>query len=268
MRVIQITSGNANPLKARLVNHAELRQFAKEADLVLYQKYSEPWVQEIETSVAPSRFPQLSFSGIHPDLVHIQQNGKNVRGPIGHLWHSSLALYGFIHDIPVEACVRLFCAETYERLNFYDIWTASQRLLLNELAEAGIPTHYFYTWCRLGCFMYDPNHPVRLALDLAGKFASRLGESRRGSEVTALFALFPHHGPIFPLYPEAAERLGTSGSYLFSRWPDPGKPIDLRSFIAMSYNYYGEINVKQFNFPPLVTQRFKMMQSIHRLASS
>ena len=180
--------------------------------------------------------PTISFNAYHPDICYLLQDGKAFKGPLGD-YHSAIAFAGFREGLSVDATARLFNEATYERLGYFQRWDAAREHLLDIFSRAGLDLRtQFVNWSRNDAFMYSNNHvQVRCLHDLAKEILRRAGKKPTYADV------LPHdnllNGPVYPIYPEIAQRLGVPGSYLFK----PGghyRFIRLGDFIAQSFDLY------------------------------
>jgi hypothetical protein len=133
----------------------------------------------------------------------------------------------------------LFTAQVYEKLGFFAIWEQEKRAMLESFGAYALDVRSdFVRWMRRGGFMHTKNHPKIEALyDIAIKVAEKL----QGGRVVES-GIRPHDNlivaPIFPVYPEIAERYGVdSGSYFFKTFGEY-RVFDLDEFISKSYAIY------------------------------
>lgn len=180
-----------------------------------------------------SDLPALSFAAYHPDLTYIFHGGTPVSGPNNH-YHSMLGFAAYMKGLSVNDAERAFNGAMYERCGYFERWAPERDALLETFAGAGMDlSAYFLGWGREAAFMYSTNHPaIRVVYDLARAFLEKEGYATRHS------GILPHdnlvQGPCFPVYPEIAENLGASGSYLFKRISDY-RQLDLKEFLEGSF---------------------------------
>jgi hypothetical protein len=169
-------------------------------------------------------FPVISFNAFHPDMVLVRsaRTGAYLDGPMGQ-YHSSLALLAWRSGLDVDAAVRLFNADTYRCLGFFEYWPVAARALLAEGDAAGLALGpVLEKWRRGGCFMHSLLHPRLGAIaDLARVLLHRQGLATLPLNVPDYVYDDLAEGPTWPVYPEIAEALGVEGSHLF--WPGTSK---------------------------------------------
>tara|TARA_R110000868_G_scaffold18003_2_gene78270 strand:+ start:19106 stop:21046 length:1941 start_codon:yes stop_codon:yes gene_type:complete len=188
-------------------------------------------------------FPNIAFSAYHPDLTFARacRNGgepEAIFGPL-HIYNSAIAVFGYKEGIPLDEILTFYNADSYARLGYFDQWTNARRELLTEGESCGIPLGaLFERWSRNQAFMYSSNHPILLVMeDIARELLQRIGmfyfpESKHELLQDPLKAQ-----PIWPIYPEIAERLGLRGSTSF-KINDPHGAMDMRDFVRNSYEVF------------------------------
>ena len=192
-------------------------------------------------------FPVIGFSAYHPDLVYIEVSGtrRHLRGPLGE-YNSAIAFWGFINGLSVTDTLSLFNAGTYEALGYFDFWQTSRQGLLNEGAMAGFSLGGFLDkWSRAGSFMHSINHPKLFAVaDVAQELLTKSGLSSN-SGATEYLSDEHADGPVWPVFPEIAEKLGIEGHYRFKverglcPVDRPVVMLDLREFVEGSFEAFG-----------------------------
>jgi hypothetical protein len=184
------------------------------------------------------RVPTLSFNAYHPDICYLLESGKALKGALGD-YHSLIAYAAFRAGLNERSTLALYRADVYAALGYFDRWDRARGTLLAAFAEQGLDiSQHFMRWSRNGPFMYSINHPrLPCVRDVA-----RCVLARAGLEASYLDPM-PHdnlaNGPVYPIYPEIAARLGVEGSYLFK----PGGKyefIRLEAFVASSFQLYRE----------------------------
>lgn len=160
--------------------------------------------------------PSFVFSGYHPDLFRLGDDSGLRQGPLGN-FHSLLAYCGWRMGRDVAATVAMFRATVFEAAGYFDGWSSEREALLGRFSMHGLELRSeFHAWCRRGPFMHNPIHPTMLPLrDLARLLLDEAGVQCRDTQ------LLPHDnlaaGPVFPVYPGLASRLGVPGSFDFKR---------------------------------------------------
>lgn len=225
-----------------------LRELARTEDTILMQpilaKLALPVVPELADRI--QLFPSLSFSAFHPDICYVFRRGlEYLDGPLG-VYHSSIAYHAWRVGMSARQALDHFHDEVYEALRFYDYWDASVRSLCEEGREAGLPLEgLLERWRQRGCFMHSHNHPVASTLvDVARALLERMGVEVPDIDP----AVFLHDplasGPVWPVYPEIAARLGVAGSTTFKASngnQDVRTPIrlfDLEAFVEQSFEAF------------------------------
>lgn len=204
--------------------------------------------------------PSLFFCGYHPDACNVRVDGKAMGSPVGPL-HSAICVTAFKKGVPAGEVEDLFCAETYERAGYFDVWDNDRALEFAKFAEHGIDlADLFPAWSRAGPFMYTFQHPViscihdtvRLVLRAAG--LPHLDTPYR--PVDDLRAMGS-----FPIYPEIGERCGVPGTIHFERG-NTSRLISLRDFIARSYRNYQRIGADKLVIQQDRWERFERLQTM------
>jgi hypothetical protein len=225
--------------------HLQLSQY----DCILMQPIFAPLIRDNfpDLFVKVKFFPVLFFPAYHPDLVYIEVTSTNsyLRGPLGQ-YNSALAFWGFKKGLSVAETISLFNARTYDALGYFDFWHTSREVQLSEGTQADFPLdNYLDKWSRTGCFMHSINHPMLFVVaDVAADMLTKLElPSIRGAAEYLVDELAD--GPVWPVYPEIAERLGVDGHYFFKveRGLCPAdRPVvmlSLRDFVEGSFEAFG-----------------------------
>jgi hypothetical protein len=188
--------------------------------------------------------PSFYFSGYHPDLCYVKTASGFVKTDLDD-YHSGICAVAFMAGLGVADTLRLFTAETYERLGYFDNWIPARNDFLKRFADQDLDIRSeFLTWVRRGPFMYSVNHPVAgCLLDIATVALKRIGLPVR----TPGFAPVDHlaNGPWFPVYPELADSLGVPGAYLFKK-KGVNALISLEEFVQGSFAAYARLEPGSF----------------------
>lgn len=182
------------------------------------------------------RVPTISFNAYHPDICYLLDSGSSLKGPLGD-YHSLIAYGAFKCGLSEASTRDLYHEAIYERLGYFDRWDHARSTLLQNFASHGFDiAAKFVDWSRGGPFMYSFNHPrVRCVRDVAEAILARAGLE------PAYRDALPHdnlaNGPIFPVFPEIAARLGVEGSHLF-KLGGKYQFIRLDEFISESFRIY------------------------------
>jgi hypothetical protein len=218
------------------------------------------------------RIPFIGFAAYHPDLVYINTTRDGAPdylfGPMGH-YHSAIAFWAYLRGLNAAETVSLFNAASYEALDYFNFWQTSRHGVLHEGEAAGLMLHEnIERWTRGGCFMHSINHPkIRVFNDLAPEFLRRLGLPMVPEAAQFVVDEFAA-GPVWPVYPEIAQRLAVEGSYLFKieRGRAPaGRSVvmlDLRDFVEASFEAFGAYDRDQLTCERLQSGRFEALASL------
>jgi len=183
------------------------------------------------------KVPTIAFNAYHPDICYLQLEGKPLKGPMSD-YHSAIAYAAWQLDWSLERTIEAFEARTYEALGYLDRWDGAKRALFDRFAAEGwdIAPH-FARWTRSAdAFMYSINHvDVHCLRDLAHDILRRAGMP------VAQEYIAPHdnlrNGPMYPVYPEIAARLGVRGSMHFKVGGEY-RFIRLPQFVQESFETY------------------------------
>jgi hypothetical protein len=190
-------------------------------------------------------WPNVYFPGYHPDLVYARVGNECwLKSPLGE-YNSSLVLYGWLNDLTVAHTIRLFCADVYERLGFYEYWKSSRQWILEEFQHTGLS--FEVDMDRLssaGCFMHSINHPKLRTLSVVAKLlAEKMGLKPATKNPHEFLYDNLADSPVWPVYPEIGERLGTEGEYAFKQGADAREDrklsiLSLERFVELSFEQY------------------------------
>ena len=196
------------------------------------------------------------FSGLHPDLTYIGGLSRRIGGALGD-YHSKIALMGYLHGLPADSTLALYCDETYQELGYYDEYEESLAELRRRESEVDIPfADEMAALIPQDLCFFSVNHPTSfLIAAYAEKIAGWL-EEKGVSERTdcprnpVYFVNYLASTGIFPVYPEIASRFGLnySGSYLFKPLTPGNNPVchlDLAEFVEEEYAAYGAFSYEE-----------------------
>jgi hypothetical protein len=183
-------------------------------------------------------FPILFFRAMHPDICHVHIGETVLQGPMMD-YHSAIVIAAYKCGIPAESVPNLFCDENFTALGFYDLWNSDKQGLLEMAKQEGVDLRSaFLRWAReREPFMHSFNHPkINVIYDVARQVAISQDWSIRESPHR------PHDnlalGPIFPVYPELANRLGLAGGSYSFKLAGLYDSLSLREFVDLSYAEY------------------------------
>lgn len=196
-------------------------------------------------------FPNIYFSGLHPDAIYLGELGSRLKGPIGD-YHSKVALLGFLLGRSPIDTVLMYNEHTYHRLDFFSEVNRS----LNELrrreqeVDVGVATIIENSLKDAPCFL-TVNHPT------AFLFVKFVDELIRFLELkNILKSAYPpldHHlmqnplseAAVFPVYDEVAKfhRLNYSGGYTFKppRNEKTATLISLSRLVEMEFEAFKSV---------------------------
>lgn len=184
-------------------------------------------------------WPTFYHAGFHPDLVYARAGGTPLKSPL-HDYNSALAIYGWLRGLSVKQTVGLYCERVFDRLGYFTYAASSDARLVEDCDLAGLDgAALLASLKRQVPFCHAVNHPTLAAvariaervLDAAG-----LAPAVRGVERFLADPLLS--GPIWPVYPPIADRLGLAGTYEFKAGGAPVRILDLESFVAGSFAAY------------------------------
>ena len=218
-------------------------------------------------------FPVITFTGSHPDCIHIQRPGGLVFSPIGH-YHSSIIANSFINGLTEEECENLFSPIIYALLGFYEMYQSSLNILKEELSGYGLDGEYLTErWSASGAFMHTINHPKLHVIEDTVKNLCRLNQIQYDDNIRVGDLVSDNllNAAIFPVYP-GVWGSASSAPLVYKRSSlNPGvvegngDVLRLKSFITESYKIYQEHD----GFSELVsTDRKKMFRQVLASAGS
>lgn len=155
------------------------------------------------------RFPMVAFRGFHPDCGHVRRNGAQVSGAIGP-YHSILSCAGWLEGLSPGRTAALFNAFSYAALGYSDLFQQARVVLIEQMACLGYDSA---PWFAEGAppFMHTVNHPTGALLHDLARQALDLAKIPLSHVAVAP----PDHlasGPVWPVYPELARRIGLANS--------------------------------------------------------
>jgi Polysaccharide biosynthesis enzyme WcbI len=217
----------------------------------LEDEFKELSSSRIQSSFGPPvvSISNIYFTGFHPDLTYIGGFANRVLGPLGD-YHSKIALYAFINNLPMLEALDLYCNTSYSLAGYYDEFSSSFGELKRRDAEVDVPVSKLLEKIiseRL-CFL-SVNHPsLALFLAYADQIAATLAERNLivRSNMPAQVGYFRESladNVIFPIYPEFAARHGLPewGSYSFKPEGVNVNPISLREYVEGEYAVFSKL---------------------------
>ena len=258
---IQALTGDVNPASYEIslenvakLTEEQLSALVVDHDFLFAQNSIADFIitQYPEASGKIVRVPHVTFNGYHPDLVYIgvRNCDEPLTGPTWH-YHSSIALYSWLHGFNVSETLKLYTNETYERLGFFDYWKAAEQALLQEGDACGLPLDGLLAeWATRGCFMHSYNHPKLFATaDVARALLQKIGLPTLSIAAEEYIVdMFQERGWVWPVYPEIGNRHRVKGNYVF-RTPTfvcpPGKSVltyGLKEYVEQSFAEYAKFS--------------------------
>jgi hypothetical protein len=191
----------------------------------------------------------IYFSGLHPDLTYIGGFANRVLGPLGD-YHSKIALYAFVNEMPMQDALRLYSDVSYSKIGYYEEFATSFAELKRRDADVAVPvSNLLQSLIRERLCFLSVNHPslalfVAYADQIAAALATRNVVER--SNLPAQVDYFRESladNVIFPVYPEIAVRHGVSGwgSYAFKPEGPNVNPIGLREYLEGEYALFSKL---------------------------
>ncbi len=151
------------------------------------------------------RIPVFAFRGFHPDCGHVQRGGQQVQGALGP-YHSILGCAGWLEGLPAERTAALFNAFSYAALGYFDVYDQARERLTGQAVALGYELSPLFAACAPP-FMHTVNHPTASALHEVARRALEMAGVARSAKAP----LPTDHlagGPIWPIYPDIARRIG------------------------------------------------------------
>ncbi|MGH1573425.1 GSCFA domain-containing protein [Methylobacterium sp. P31] len=214
------------------------------SDIILLQ--TEFAALKNDRTVVPERqtqrvrlWPTFYHAGFHPDLVYARAGEASLKSPL-HDYNSALALYGWLRGLTVKQTVALYCEAVFDRLGYFTYAASSDAHLVEDFKRAGLDGEALLALLnRHRPFCHAVNHPTLAAVARIAESvldAAELTPSVRNVERFLGDPLLG--GPVWPIYPPIADRLGLEGNYEFKTGGVPVRILDLESFVANSFALY------------------------------
>jgi len=202
--------------------------------------------------------PNIAFTGFHPDCVYINDGKRVYQSPMQD-YHSAIAAAAFALGADARAALRLFNADVYRRLGYFEEFAKARAFLGKTLGEAGYNISMEWPqWMARAPFMHSINHPKGFVL---GGIAKLMATKAMLIGYTQSFVEPVHDtlsiDPVWPVYPELAAAMNLEGSRLFKLNGGPdfatgrGVFITLPDFLAGSYATYDTYPAAAFKVPAI-----------------
>jgi Polysaccharide biosynthesis enzyme WcbI len=198
-------------------------------------------------------WPPFVHYGFHPDVVYATSGEHLLSSPLSY-YNSALVIFGWQNGLTVEQTLQLFCEEVFEYLSYYSYFEISNNEMIADYDKLGLDARVFLEkWLRRGCFAHAVNHPKLFVVsDFAEAMCNQHGLKMYSREVHRFLHDDLLGGPVWPVYPEIAARLGIAGSYEFKTASAEGAPeiLSLEEFVERSFSLYSDLR------EPIVVDRF------------
>lgn len=176
--------------------------------------------------------PRFNFISFHPDITYARNESTS---EVAYVASSRIVSWAFSQRLSIDAAASMFNADVFQALGYFDRWEAEIKNLRDYYtAGYGLDFDAFYMDIkREGIFMHDIAHPTAGGLAKFGKMLARkMGATRQQlSQRVTIPDTFG--GLTWPVYPEIAENLGLSGSYIWGETVATGG--GLQGYIAYAY---------------------------------
>jgi len=215
-----------------------------------------------ETKAREIEIPPVVFRGFHPDCVYAFNSDDSVISSVSP-YHSAILLWAYKHNKSPREAQSLFRDDVFAELGYYRTYDLEIAALVNSFSQIGINTRRWWRKLRrLGVFMHTINHPRAIILaSLAVELSETLQlPDRRDVELDRYVQDESLAGHVWPVYPEIANVLGTSGSYTFRLGTLDFH--DLTSYVEASWDAYAEVDFETLRCPRINTDTFsEILQS-------
>ena len=150
-------------------------------------------------------FTSVRFDGVHPDMTYFGRFKNRWLGTMGE-YHSKLIIYSFLNGKSETECERLFNADVYSRIGYFDMWERSADILLARDEQCDIQfAKSFLELAKSETSLFTMNHPTAVTFfELASSLLQAVGIERQLAG-RHLFANPLFSGYSWPIYPEIAE---------------------------------------------------------------
>jgi hypothetical protein len=211
--------------------------------------------------------PSVDFVGFHPDVFYLNLNSGGVlRSPIGD-YNSIICAAGYLKGLPARRIAALFNALIFGRLGYFGEFAASRQELVDRFAYwSKIDVSPLVDgWMKRGSFMYTVNHPK---LYVISSIISTLcaAEGLIGSVDFNVGDLLPDalaDGPVCPVLPEIAGRLGVQGSRVFKPSTGHGDRVfTLDQYVGLTLETYQASAVSNWVISPTLERAMVVLGEI------
>ena len=193
-------------------------------------------------------WPNLVFSGLHPDCSYLDKDNKSIKSPLGD-YNSLITAIGYSKKLDARETAELFNALVYRRLGFFDKFELSKAALVDAAAESDLDlADDIEDWARYGIFMHTINHPRLYTVASLAKALLRKCDLKFDENDSCLDILpdVLANDAIWPVYPEIAQQLNLKGTLKFKP-PTHGvysiSCYGLEGFVETSFDLYRQQNL-------------------------
>lgn len=174
----------------------------------------------VPSRVSVLKIPDLQFGGFHPDQTYVSLKrfpGRSLRF-FGATPVSALAFWGYSNGFPPEETEKLFCADVFERLGYFDYFELSQRALEARFNALGFDcSRVLHELNQPYVSMYGAWHPkISLTSHLADSIHEKidLRPKVKPSEIAAMVNDMLSEEYVWAVYPPIADYLGVPGAWV------------------------------------------------------
>jgi hypothetical protein len=207
-------------------------------------------------------FTNIFFTGLHPDMTYIGSLGKRILSPLGD-YHSKICLLSYLKGYSVEKSASLFNTNTYEKLNFFNIWEESAKELISRDTQLDIKFALeFLSTAKQEAALFTFNHPLATVFNKLLKNISKYLGVRYADYPASYFYNYLANNAWWPIYQEIGDchKIPYSTPMLFKS-PDhlAREMLDLANFISKSYKSYLDQGLVINNLPETVKSHFEFI---------
>ncbi len=234
---IQFVSYNVNLLRSESDQVAAVARLAK-CDIVMSQPLTHGFgpIQPAELRSAGMQvieFPNLYYSGFHPDISYVGGFGDRILSPAGS-YHSVAVIYGFLSGWAVSQTVSAYQEVIAAVIDPRRVEQISRTALFERSAAIGFPAEHLFEELSGRVFMYTVNHPMATPVVFIARWLLNqigLGQDAPWEWVEAVLDNPLSRSVAWPVWnPSARWRPVFRGPR--------GEVLTLNSFVEKSYELY------------------------------
>ncbi|MDP5192088.1 WcbI family polysaccharide biosynthesis putative acetyltransferase, partial [Rheinheimera baltica] len=184
------------------------------------------------------------LNSFHPDICYVKDIGGNLlRTKMGD-YNSIIVLSGFLLGLSVEEVVKLFNGELFQRFGFFDLWIEDVKRLQEKNSLKLNWAYLLRDESRSGSFMFTFNHPKSSILfEISKQILKYLGVGYHSLSSNCIPSYLAN-GPVWPVYPDIAERFTMKGDFFFKP-ADSWSVFNLKTFVETSFEEYSKLGIKE-----------------------